>query len=317
MGKNLITGGLGFLGSRVAKRLLDDGEEVVLFDIATKSRFIKDIEEDKRLKIVQGDMRNFAQVIEAVKDNDIDCIYHLGALLANEAEASPQTAYEVNVNGTYHVLEAARLFKVSCVIFPSTISTYGPGIPDVVNEDVVQYPNNMYGVTKVIGERLGEYYYHRYGVNFRCVRFPAIVGPERTTGLSSYTSVMILEPAMGRVYRTYVDESVRCPFIYKNDAVNALVSLRYADEACLKRRVYNIEVISCTAGEEAAAVKKYLPEAKIEFHPDKKAVEILNAWAKDVDGTRAFQEWGFRLQYGLEETIKSVIDEVRKGNITG
>lgn len=309
MGKNLITGGLGFIGSELAKRLLEEGEEVVLFDVISKSKFIEGIEE--KVNIVRGDLTNWSNVINAVKDHDINCIYHLGAYLANEAEANPQAAYAVNVTGTFNILEAARLFKVDCVVFPSTISTYGPGIPDIVNEDVVQNPNNMYGVTKVIGERLGEYYYHKFGVNFRCVRFPAIAGPERTTGLSSYTSVMILKPILGEIYKTYVDESVRCPFIYIKDAVNALVKLRKANEAKLKRRIYNIEVISCTAGELAEAVKRFLPEAKIEFHPDPVAVKILNDWAKDFDGSRALQDWGFQLEYNLEETIKDFIKEVR------
>lgn len=313
MTRNLITGGLGFLGTNVAKKLVKDDEEVILFDIdISRQDFIKDIKD--KVNIIKGDLNNWWDVLDVVKNNNIDCIYHLGSYLANAAEANPQVAYTTNVNGVFNILEASRLFKVECVIFPSTIATYGPGVPNVVNEDIVQYPNDMYGVTKVIGERLGEYYHYKFGVNFRCVRFPAIVGPERTAGLSSYTSVMILESALGRSYQAYVDETTICPFIYKKDAVNALVSLRRSDEANLKRRVYNIEVISCTAREEADAIKKYLPKAQIEFHPDPKALKIINGWAKNFDGTRAYQDWGFHIQYDIDETIKCFINEIQSTN---
>lgn len=313
MGNNLVTGGLGFIGSRVAKRLIEDGENVVLFDIVGSSKYIADLDEN-RIKIVRGDLSNVIQVIETVKNNNIDCIYHLGALLSPGAVSSPQVAYTVNVNGTINILEAARLYNVECVMYPSTIATYGPGLPDIVNEDVVQYPREMYGATKTICERMGELYHYDYGVNFRSVRFPAIVGHERTSGLSAFTSFMIIEAAKGRPYSAYVDESTIVPFMYKDDAVNSLVSLRYANEANLKRRIYNPEAISCSAGELAAAIKKILPDAKIMFEPDADKVKMISAWAKGFDGTRARQEWDFSLQYNLESTIKSVIHAARQEN---
>lgn len=309
MVKNLITGGLGFLGGCLAKRLLEDGEEVVLFDIVSESTFIKDVE--NRVKIVRGDISNWSQVLDVVKNNDIDCIYHLVAMLSDAAEANPQAAYMVNINGTFHVLEAARLFNVGSVIFTSSIATYGPGVPSVVNEDVIQLPTSMYGITKVFGERLGEYYHHKFGVNFRSVRCPALIGPGRLTGISCYSSAMIQEPALGHTYRAFVDESVRFPFIYVKDAVHALASLRRADEVGLKRRVYNIGGFSPTAGEEADIVRKHLPQAQIEFHPDEAAMRILNDMPNEADGTRARQEWGFHLMYSLYDAIRDFISEVK------
>jgi threonine 3-dehydrogenase len=309
VGKNLITGGLGFLGACLAKRLLEDGEKVILFDIVSKSKFIEGIRD--KVEMVWGDISSWSQVLDVVKCNDVDCIYHMGAMLTDASEAHPQMAYAVNINGTFHILEAARLFNVGSVVFPSSIGTYGPGVPSVINEDVVQLPTSMYGVTKIAGERLGEYYHSKFGVNFRSVRFPALIGAGRLTGISRYPSLIIQEPALGHTYRAYVDESVRLPLLYVKDAAQALVSLKRADEVVLKRRVYNLGGFSPTAGEEADIVKKYLPQAQIEFCPDEAAVRIINDMPDEVDDTRARHEWGFHLKYSLDEAIQDMISEVK------
>ena len=165
----LITGGLGFIGSHLARKLVGLGEDVVLFDIATQAKLIDDIKDE--VKIVRGDLSNWAHVLHTVKKYDVDCIYHTGALLSTTAEEDPLTAYMVNANGTLYVLEAARLFDVKKVIYLSTAATYGPGLPERISDDEVQRPTTMYGVTKVFCERLGEYYHRKFGLNFRGARF--------------------------------------------------------------------------------------------------------------------------------------------------
>jgi len=309
LAKNLITGGLGLIGTCLARRLLQDGEEVVLFDMQTTSKLIEDIR--ARVKIVQGDVANWAQVADAVSSNRVDSIYHLGALLTPACEASPQAAYAVNLNGTFHVLEAARLFNIGSLVFTSSIATYGATAPPVVNEDTAQRPTTMYGLTKIAAERLGDFYHRRYGVNFRCVRYPLVVGPGHTVGISRYARQMIQEPALGRPYQAYVDESVRLPLIYLKDAAWALVCLKRADEAGLKRRVYNLGGHYITAGEQADIVRKHLPQARIEFHPDEAALKVLSDMFRNMDDTRARQEWGFSLQYGVNEYVADFISEVQ------
>jgi len=140
-------------------------------------------------------------------------------LLSATAGENPLAAYMVNANGTFHILEAARLFGVEKVIFLSTITTYGSGIPERVNDDVVQRPQTIYGVTKVFGERLGEYYHRKFGINFRGVRFPAIIGPGRDgDGASSYSSpiVVLLFKSQQQVgfNQVYIDEATRIPLLY-------------------------------------------------------------------------------------------------------
>jgi nucleoside-diphosphate-sugar epimerase len=307
--RSLITGGLGLIGTCLARRLLQDGEEVVLFDMQATSKLVEDIR--SKVKIVQGDLANWAQVADAVSSSGADAIYHLGALLTPACETSPQAAYAVNLNGTFHILEAARLFNIGSVIFTSSIATYGATAPSVVNEDTVQRPTTMYGLTKIAAERLGDFYHRRFGLNFRCVRYPLVVGPGHTVGISRYARQMIQEPALGRPYQAYVDESVRLPLIYLKDAAWALVCLKRANDAGLKRRVYNLGGYYITAGEQADAVRKHLPQAKIEFCPDQAAIKVLSDMFRNMDDTRARQEWGFSLQYSVDEYVADFISEVQ------
>lgn len=305
----LITGGLGFIGAYLAHALIKKGEEVVLFDIVSSSPLIKDIRE--KVKIVQGNLASWAEVLEVVKQNRIDGIFHTGALLSASAEEKPITAYEVNAGGTFNVLEAARLFEVERVIFTSTIASYGLGL-DRVNEDTLQMPISMYGVTKVFSERLGEYYHRKFGVDFRAVRLPSIIGPGRGGGgASAYSTLMISEPALKRPYQVTVEEDVIMPILYIKDCVDCLIGLYEADNARLKRRVYCIAGFSPTAKEIAEEVKRVLPSADIQFKPDRELTEIVRSWPKYLDESKATEEWGWKTKYSLRETVEDFIKEVQ------
>jgi threonine 3-dehydrogenase len=305
----LITGGLGFIGVYLAHALLKKGEEVVLFDIVAKSPLLHDIKD--RVKIVQGDLASWAEVMEVVGRNKIDGIYHTGALLSASAEEKPITAYNVNAGGTFNILEAARLFNVKRVIFTSTIASYGLGL-HTVDEDTLQMPISMYGVTKVFSERLGEYYNRKFGVDFRAVRLPSIIGPGRGAGgASAYSTLMISEPALQRPYAVTVEEDVIMPLLYIKDCVDCLIRLYEADNAKLKRRVYAIAGFSPTAKEIYDEVKRVLPKADITFKPDQELTEIVRSWPKYLKETRASEEWGWKTRFHLKETVDDFIREVQ------
>lgn len=305
----LITGGMGFIGTYLAHALLAKGEEVVLFDVISNSPLIQDIK--NKVKIVQGDLSSWAEVLEVVKQYKIDGIYHTGALLSASAEEKPITAYEVNAGGTFNVLEAARLFGVKRVVYTSTIASYGLGL-NTVDEDTIQMPISMYGVTKVFCERLGEYYYRKFGVDFRAVRLPSVIGPGRGGGgASAYSTLMISEPALKKPYKVYVEEDVIMPLLYIKDGVDCLIRLYEADNAKLKRRVYCIAGFSPTAKEIYAAVKKALPNADIQFKPDRELTEIVRSWPKYLEETKALEEWGWKTKFHLKETVEDFIKEVQ------
>ena len=308
MGK-LITGGLGFIGSHLARKLVETGEEVTLFDVIPESKLVDDIK--GKVTVYQGDLSKWEDVVTVVKEHRPDCIYHTGALLS-AAEENPMPAYKVNANGTFHVLEAARLFGVARVILLSSMASYGSGVPERVSDDAVQWPITMYGVTKVFGERLGEYYHRKFGINFRGVRFPSVIGPGRSGGgASAYSSLIVQEPAAGRPYEVCVDEESKMPLLYIKDAVRSLVSLEKTEEGKLSRRVYNIEGFSTTALALANTVRKYVAEARIEFRPDPETVSIVRSWPREVDGSCAQKDWGWKSEYGLDTAIKDFVDEFR------
>lgn len=305
----LITGGMGFIGTYLAHALLEKGEEVVLFDIITNSSLVQDIKD--KVKIVRGDLSSWAEVLEVVKEFKIDGIYHTGALLSASAEEKPITAYNVNAGGTFNILEAARLFNVKRVIYTSTIASYGLGL-HTVNEDTIQMPISMYGVTKVFSERLGEYYNRKFGIDFRAVRLPSIIGPGRGGGgASAYSTLMISEPALGRPYQVFVEEDVIMPLLYIKDCVDCLIQLYEADNPKLKRRVYCIAGFSPTAREIYEAVKKILPKADIQFKPDRELTEIVRSWPKYLDETKGHEEWGWKTKFLLDETVRDFIKEVQ------
>jgi len=315
MGKSLITGGHGFIGYYVVKLLLDEGEQVVLFDVAPESRLTRGIKDN--VKIVRGDLSNWAQVLDAVKGNAIDSIYHAGAPLPPVTEQHPAAAYAVNVTGTFNVLEAARLFDLKSVIYLSSLATFGRDVPPVVPNDASQRPPNMYGVTKVCCERLGEYYYTRFGVNFRAVRFPPIIGMGRfDRAQSAYNYLAVQESALGRPYTVYVDKSTTIALLYLKDVLLGLVDLKKAEDEKLTRRVYNLYGFPATAQELVDTVKGYIPDAKIDFKPDQAMITAVENLPQRLDDTVARRDWGWSPRYTLDRAVEDFIQEVRANTDT-
>lgn len=211
-------------------------------------------------------------------------------------------------------MEASRLFGVNKVIFSSSMGVYGATSDVIISDATSQEPSIMYGVTKVFDELLGRYYQRRFGIDFRGVRFPQLIGPGvRSGGFGQYNPGMIQAAAFGDPYEVWVPEDTILPLLYIKDAIQSLVSLYDADASVIKTRVYNLGQItpSPTAKELAGFVKKYVPSTKITFNPDPKAVEVLKTIPKKIDGSNAEKEWGWKIQYSAEETVKDFLEEIR------
>ena len=308
--KVLITGGTGFIGSHLARFLHQKGEKVILFDIEANLSLIEDIKD--KVNVVRGDLACLSDVLSAAKNHNAELIYHTGALLSARAERYPVAAFRANLVGTFNVLEAARLFEVGMVMFASSIATFGEGVSNLVPNEAPQRPMTMYGVTKVASERLGEYYYKRFEVDFRALRLPSVVGPGRGLGgASAYSTLMIEKPARGESYRVYVSQDSKMPILYIKDALRAFMGLQEADETKLRRRVYNIGGISPTAGEIAKSVRIYVENSGLKFSPDKTMQEIVDGWPEALDETRAREEWGWTVRYNLDDMVKDFIREVK------
>jgi len=172
----LITGGTGSLGSRLAIPLVQRGNHVVVFDIRSEPHF--DSAEFRKVAVVVGDLADRQRVLGVVREHKIEAIFHFGAVLSSSAEENPYEAWRANMDGMVNVLDAARFGGAKQVVFSSTIATYGANLPEQSTEDAPQWPVSLYGVTKVAGERLGVYYHHQFGLDFRAIRLPAVIAAQ-------------------------------------------------------------------------------------------------------------------------------------------
>ena len=302
----MITGGTGSLGSYLARRLIDEGyRNIFLFDAYPNNSRISDISE--KVKVISGDITDWKDITGTIEKYHIREIFHLAAILSSEAREKPLRAHKINVEGTVNILEACRMFDIQKVIFISSISTYGLGVPEPVDENQRQQPTNIYGITKLFCELWGLYYHSQYSIDFRAVRFPRIVNAGRSgTGVALFPSSMIENAALGKSYEVEVGEEYRVPIIYIKDAVNILLSLYTTEQ--IETRVYNINGLSPTAKEILQVIQKYIPDSPIKFSskPIKPHLEIPFLY----NDTKAQEELGWRIEYSLDKMVKDLIKEV-------
>ncbi len=310
----LITGGTGFVGAELARTLAGRGEKVVLFDISPNLDRLEGIEE--QVKIIQGDLKVYAEVFNVIKENRIDTIYHLGSMLSVPSDENPWASFQVNVVGTMHVLEAARLFEVKKVVFASTAGTYGLGTTGVVTDETLQRPITMYGCGKLYCELLGRFYRRKFGLDFRSVRYPAIIGPGvKTPGVAQYNAWMIENAALGKPFECYVSEEAKIPVMYFKDAARCIDMVYGAGKERIRTINYNVAgvVPTRTAKELERAVKKYIPGAQITYKPNPKIMEFFETLRmEEINDARAREEWGWEPIYAnLENVVADFIQEIR------
>jgi len=312
MRRNLITGGMGLMGRSIARQLLEAGEEVILFD--TNGKLPPSAADLKgKVKILTGDISNWVHVLEAVKVSNPDSIYHFAALLLAILEKYPATGFKINLEGTFNILEAARLFDVKQVIYPGSRSTFGPASPDTVFDDTRQRPVNMYAISKLSGELLGEYYGNRYDFDFRALRFPVVIGVGRQLSppISDINSI-IEESFLGNSFVSQLDPEVPINLIYIKEVIRAFDEYRKVDTTQLKRKTYNIKGFNLTPNELVEVLKQFVPTVNVDFNPDNSedAQRLRKAMTKEMDESLAQEDWGWQPKYLLEKTIKDFIDEL-------
>ncbi len=311
----LITGGTGFIGAHIARLKLKEGEkDIAIFDINPSLKLLDDIAD--RVTLIKGDLGNFSHVINAVNKCKPKTIFHVGGMLSVPSDADPAASFRSNAMGTFHILESAKLLDVPQVIFTSTVATYGldleEGIP--VNDYSLQRPQLFYGATKVFGELLGQFYRRKYGLDFRGVRLPSIVGPGvKTPGVVQYTSWMIEESLKGNPYTVYVSPETRTPVMYFKDAALAVIKLAGASRANIQMVNYLVAGAKpiATARELADIVKAKIPSARIDFKPDMELQKILDKLLHPVDDSVAQKEWGWKAEYDQAKIVDDFTAEMK------
>lgn len=303
----LITGGSGFIGLGLSRLLLEKGYRVVLFDMVPPD---EDEKRGKGVPFIRGNISDWAEVCNVIKDWKVDHIFHLAAMLSAQCEANPWAAIQVNGLGTYHALEASRLLGVKKVIFTSSMGAYGYTPGGIVNDETIQRPPIMYGVTKVFGELLGLYYHQRFGIDFRGVRFPQLVGPGiKSEGYGQYNPSMIESALRGIPFEVWVTEETAIPIMYIKDAIRCLLELFEAKKSKIKTRLYCVGQItpSPTAGALLKEIKKHIKNVLITFKPDPKVMDIIQTIPQTLDDKNARNEWGWSIHYGLKEMVEDFV----------
>ena len=313
----LITGGAGLIGSYLARNYLAKGHDVVIFDICRNP--ILDRENHHQLTQIKGDVSNWPEVLNVVKDHTIDTLFHLAARLTVASESNVPSCVSVNAGGSFNVLEASRLFNVKKLIFTSSIGSYGVTADTVVTEETIQRPTNIYGVTKVYSELLGMYYCKKFGLDFRGLRFPQIMGPGVVSeGIGQYNPLLIEAAIMGKPFEAWVPAETIMPMIYIKDAVRSLEMLAEAPEEQVNARIYGVGQImpAPKASDLVDEVKKHYPEARISFNPTPSAMKILENIPRYIKGELAESEWGWKPDYSLELMVTDFIEEFKKLSLT-
>jgi len=234
--------------------------------------------------------------------------------LSAVGEQNPMLAWDVNMNGLLNTLEIAREMEMKQVLVPSSIAVFGPGTPlDKAPQETVLKPTTMYGLTKVAGELLGDYYVRRYGLDVRGLRYPGIISHETLPGggTTDYAVAIYYEAIKHKKYTCFVKEDTRLPMMYMPDCIKATIDLMQADFSTLKHHSdFNVGAMSFSVAELAESIKKRIPEFTISYEPDFRQ-QIADSWPNDVDDTAARKEWGWAPKYDLEAMTDDMLKNIK------
>jgi threonine 3-dehydrogenase len=308
MGKTyLITGGAGNLACQLSFVLATDADRIILLDTAPKP-----IAPTAAPCIyLRSDLTQFSELRVAMAEYKPDWVLHLASLLSGSTEQDRRRGWRVNADGTFAVLEAMMETGVRKVFFPSSLAAYGGQLPDPLPEDYPQWPTGLYGVTKVACERLGVYYHEKHGVDFRCVRLPAVISRHAPAGAASaYSSRAFIESVQTGKFVFQVRPTTRVAQVYVRDALEGIVALLRAPEEKLTRRVYNICGLVSSAQEIADAVAARVPTAELRFEPDPALVALIESWPARLADDSARRDWGWQPIYDLPRLADDMLADL-------
>ena len=313
MRRILITGSLGQIGTELTchYRTLYGSDQVVASDIVTR-----DLPEVVQAgPFEQLDVLDVQGLAHIIRKHKIDTVVHLAAILSAVGEEMPQRAFQVNMNGLFNVLEVARENRLS-VFTPSSIAAFGPGTPpDPTPQDTIQRPNTMYGVTKVAGELLCDYYHCRYGVDTRGVRLPGLISHKALPGggTTDYAVHIYYEAIRQGRYQSYIARGTRLDMMYMPDCLKAFTQLMEADPGRLvHRNAFNISAMSVAPEDIGEAIRKHLPDFQLTFDVDPVRQAIADSWPDAMDDQAARDEWDWKPDYDLAAMTADMLDQLRK-----
>lgn len=309
----LIIGATGQIGSELTMLLRKNYSGNVVAGYIPGAEPKGELKESGPSAIV--DITNPQQIADAVSKYQVDTIYNLAALLSAVAENKPQLAWKIGPGGLFNTLEVAR--EKQCAVFtPSSIGSFGPGTPkDKTPQDTVQRPKTMYGVTKVSGELLSDYYFTRFGVDTRSVRFPGLISYVTPPGggTTDYAVDIYYSAAKGEKFVCPIAEGTYMDMMYMPDALRAAVEIMEADPSKLvHRNSFNIASMSFEPNTIYQNIRKYLPEFEMQYQVDPLRQAIAESWPNSLDDTCAREEWGWKPEYDLDAMTQDMLAKLKE-----
>ncbi len=311
MKKILITGALGQIGTELTAYLREKYGSGNVIASNRRKRGDESFFEAGPFELLN--VLDAKEIAGICKKYSINQIVHLAAILSANAENDPQTAYDINMNGTYNVLEVARELGIA-VFTPSSIAAFGASTPpDNTPQDTIQRPSTMYGVTKVAGELLCDYYFKRYGVDTRGVRFPGIISYVALPGggTTDYAVHIYYEALKNKKYASFIKAGTYMDMMYMPDALKAIYDLMEANPDKLKHRnAFNVTAMSFEPEMLASEIKKYIPEFQLTYDVDPVRQAIADSWPNSLDDSAARKEWGWKPKYDMALMTKDMLDKL-------
>ena len=311
MKKILVTGSVGQIGSELtmALRKKYGNDNVVACGRKTKpSDILLNSGPFEYLDITQKNT-----IEKVIKEYNIDTIYNMAAILSAVGEEKPVICWNVNINGLYNILELAYQYNMTRVFVPSSIAVFGPETPRVnTPQETVLKPKTMYGVTKVAGELLGNYYFKRFNIDIRGVRYPGIISSETLPGggTTDYAVEIFYEAIKNKKYNCFVKKDTILPMMYMPDCIKGTIDLMESDISKLNHHCdFNLSSMSFSAGELVDEIKKYIPGFKVSYKPDFRQA-IADSWPQSIDDSSSRLEWGWKPTFNLENMTKDMIEKL-------
>lgn len=309
--KILITGAYGQIGTELTQKLIEiHGEENVI--ASDLGRWDKNKTSAKHYERLDVTNTNLAKQI--VQDYEITTVYHLASLLSGTSEKNPLLAWKLNVEPLINFCEMAKEGLLKKIFWPSSIAVFGKGIPkNNVGQDVVLNPTTVYGISKVAGEQWCAYYYDKYGVDIRSIRYPGLISWKTPAGggTTDYAVEIFYDAIEKGKYTSFISENTAMPMLYMDDAINATIQLMQAPKDDLSIRTsYNLGGLSFTPDELATEIKKELPDFKIDYKPDFRQA-IADSWPSSIDDSMAKRDWGLNYQFDITEMTKDMLKNLK------
>lgn len=307
--KILILGAGGQLGQELAQALAKyySPEQIILSDIKPIQNPTFEFE---YIDVLQPDT-----VVQAIRKHGVSQVYHLAALLSAAGEKNPSLAWNLNMNGLIYVLDICIEYGIKKVFWPSSIAAFGPNTPRIQTPQYcVMDPNTMYGITKLTGERLCEYYHFKKGLDIRSLRYPGIISYSSPPGggTTDYAVHIFHEALKHNHYTCFLSEDTILPMMYMPDAIRATLELMHADPQKLRiRSSYNLAAFSFTPKQIAEEIQKHLPDFRISYAPDFRQ-SIADSWPQSIDDTYAQQDWNWKPQFLLPELVNDMLFNLKK-----